>query len=156
MLHHPPANRLQPFPPCPNPHKAPAAWLRWAYALLDREECSGCTACSHKCAGAIPMWREEAITIHSFVEQKHIALPGSTLLHEWTLCIFLNPRDNLCRIYPVRPLVCRAFGLVPWLPCPIDRVGLLADSLVNRIVDDYTSRPRRPFFDWLRVGNSVS
>ena len=133
----------------PDPYRNPVAWLRWAYAVLDSPACSGCTSCADKCAGAFGMWREEFIRLRSAALAASIDPGRLDPADEWSPCPFLDPADRLCLVYPARPLVCRAFGLLPLLPCPISKARPLPDALARRIMADYASRPRKTYWQWL-------
>jgi hypothetical protein len=63
-------------------------------------------------------------------------------------CLFYDVRRKGCLIYPARPLICRLFGRVEWLPCPIGRpVPRLHNGL--QILQDYASEERLTFDQWL-------
>ncbi len=64
-------------------------------------------------------------------------------------CEFSAPDSRLCLIYPVRPLVCRLFGIVEWLPCPRGRIPTLVQD-GPRIMEKYRRYPRRSFREWMR------
>ncbi len=97
--------------------------------------CSGCTACSMKCAGDVacsqPEWQaierylqtlppsEKQQILNVLQQDKTESLAEG---EETTLCRFLNMQTRLCSIYPVRPRICRLLGHVEWLPCPIQRI----------------------------------
>lgn len=70
---------------------------------------------------------------------------------EWnTPCRFRDERAGRCRVYPVRPFVCRIMGHVPWLPCPTERVRHLPpEPLIRPALDAYCREPRMPFHAWL-------
>jgi len=146
-------------PPPPDPRLAPRAWLDWAFSLLVSPTCDGCTACAAKCAGDLPVWREEAEALVAAAAQAKVDL-ATTLspTQEDQPCPFLDPATHLCRAYAVRPLVCRAFGLVPWLPCPLGTVSTnttrrlptpLPEPVLRQLLKGYTSRPRLPLSAWV-------
>jgi hypothetical protein len=62
-------------------------------------------------------------------------------------CLFYDVTRQGCLIYSARPLVCRLFGRVEWLPCPLARpLPLLPRGLeVARL---YTAERRATFADW--------
>nr|NIM06246.1 hypothetical protein [Armatimonadota bacterium]NIM24143.1 hypothetical protein [Armatimonadota bacterium]NIM68002.1 hypothetical protein [Armatimonadota bacterium]NIM76497.1 hypothetical protein [Armatimonadota bacterium]NIN06236.1 hypothetical protein [Armatimonadota bacterium] len=62
-------------------------------------------------------------------------------------CIFLHTTTLDCLIYPARPLICRLFGRVEWLPCPVGKeVPQLKGGL--DIIRDYSRETRRTFPEW--------
>ena len=127
----------------------PAGFLKAVSGLAHRRKCNGCRACADKCAGPIAMWREEAEAIADFAAAHGIDLAGPPD-DEWQPCPFLEAASRRCLIYPVRPLICRLFGIVPWLPCPLARgPEPLNPQLARAIISAYASRPRRTLWAWL-------
>jgi hypothetical protein len=62
-------------------------------------------------------------------------------------CLFLNTVSQECLIYPARPLVCRLFGRVEWLPCPAGKeVSQLRGGL--DIIREYARDKRLTFPEW--------
>lgn len=62
-------------------------------------------------------------------------------------CPFKDPRASSCVIYPVRPLICRLFGIVECLPCPIGRVPVLvADGA--EIMREYSQFELHAYRQW--------
>lgn len=102
---------------------------------LDQTPCNGCTRCRHRCTAGIPITRSEYEAIRDHLkslpprerdavlgQNKQCPWPGSPG-HAYTACRFFDTRSGLCLVYPARPLVCRLFGHVEWLPCPIGKTG---------------------------------
>lgn len=69
-----------------------------------------CDAGCGKCCGVVPCTTTELGRIRMFVS-KHGIIPRD---QEHT-CPFYQ--EGTCAIYPVRPLICKAFGHVPQMPC---------------------------------------
>ncbi|MGD9518310.1 MAG: YkgJ family cysteine cluster protein [Armatimonadota bacterium] len=141
----------------PDPVDNPRAWLRWAYALLICPECDGCTKCAVKCAGPIPLWREEAEALARLAAEQGLVTSVRRPIGEDDPCPFLDTQTRLCQVYTARPLICRAFGLVPWLPCPAREKEAkakaprqLSPKAVTLVLEGYTSRPRRTLIEWMR------
>jgi Fe-S-cluster containining protein len=63
-------------------------------------------------------------------------------------CRFRDEAAGRCRIYPARPLICRLFGLVEWLPCPVERWGVRLPDGVE-IMRWSASLGPRPYEHWL-------
>ena len=62
-------------------------------------------------------------------------------------CRFLDEDTRLCKIYPVRPLICRLFGLVEWLPCLTGKqTARLKDG--RDLMRRYAELEPRPFSYW--------
>lgn len=106
---------------------------RFAEAI-DQSPCNGCDECGARCTAGVPMLRPEFEAIHAYVlgpegeearrverEDKRAPYPGAEEFH-YTACRFRDLALGRCAVYPVRPLVCRLFGHVEWLPCPIQRI----------------------------------
>jgi hypothetical protein len=65
-------------------------------------------------------------------------------------CLFYDIPRRQCVIYPVRPLICRLFGHVEWLPCPLGKpVPRIRDGL--RIVQEYAQERRATFQEWCSI-----
>ncbi len=65
-------------------------------------------------------------------------------------CPFRDTIEGRCRIYPVRPFVCRLMGLVEWMPCPIGRVTTQAPTAIAlEAVQEYCKEARKPYHEWL-------
>jgi Fe-S-cluster containining protein len=102
---------------------------------IDQSPCNGCDACGMRCVAGVPMLRPEYAAIEGFLaspegkearavvlEDKQVPIAGAEGFH-YIACRFRNVALGRCSIYPVRPLVCRLFGHVEWLPCPIQKVA---------------------------------
>lgn len=74
-----------------------------------------CSHCGNCCSTLLPVTKEEYMRIHNYVVNHHIkecvhAMPFAGQTMDLT-CPFLDmgKKVNKCRIYPVRPLICRSF-----------------------------------------------
>lgn len=121
------------------------------------DPCSGCRDCAMRCSADIPMTRAEFDRIVEHLRALDANHVFRVLTQEkeapWfedvqrECCLFLDMPRQDCLIYPVRPLVCRLFGRVEWLPCP-------AEKLVRQLDDGwavfraYAKDPRRTFTEW--------
>jgi hypothetical protein len=123
-------------------------WLAWAYQTLASPECNGCIQCAEKCAGAVLMWEEEAEAVRVAARARGVTFRTDARPDEWQPCPFLDKSSRLCKVYAVRPLVCRLFGRVEWLPCPSGRAPVLPRPLVEAILAGYRSRPRKTLAEW--------
>lgn len=81
--------------------------------LTDNGECTGCGAC---CGSMLPVSAEEIRTIQRYVKRHGIKPyvdrgPWSNFDFDLT-CPFLDrgKKDKKCRIYEVRPFICRMFN----------------------------------------------
>jgi Fe-S-cluster containining protein len=102
---------------------------------MDQSPCNGCTACRHRCTAGIPLTRSEYDAIRDYLaridpvrrdailaQDKERPWPGAEGEATYTACRFFDVPTGLCGIYPARPLICRLFGHVDWLPCPIGKI----------------------------------
>ncbi len=135
-------------------------FLKQAYAFCDRlplDECDGCDSCGLRCAEGVPMTRSEYQAVRRFLravpyervarlldEDKSVPLGDGISA---TACRFRDQQRSHCFVYPVRPLVCRLFGLVTWLPCPIDRVPLAGDDALS-LFQQYAQFERKTYEEW--------
>lgn len=104
--------------------------------LPDQSACDGCTDCRHRCINGIPLTFAEFTALKNHVlalapdvaarvlgPVKRVPWPGAENDAAYEPCRFLNLETGLCEVYASRPLVCRLFGYVEWLPCPTGAVG---------------------------------
>lgn len=82
------------------------------YDFTQEGKCSHCGKC---CSNFLPLSQKEVMTINNYVVNNHIKeyksmLPLAGPVIDGT-CPFLDrdKKEEKCRIYPVRPLVCRKF-----------------------------------------------
>lgn len=62
-------------------------------------------------------------------------------------CLFYDVVHRGCIVYPARPLICRLFGHVPWLPCPLGR-PLKQISAGLELIQAYADERRATFPEW--------
>ncbi|MFQ6130592.1 MAG: YkgJ family cysteine cluster protein [Armatimonadota bacterium] len=103
----------------------PADWRSWSlarmYEALPNDECDGCDGCGEKCAGEIRMTRWEYEQIRTRDPVRPPNPPREKAEPFAQPCAFRDVVGGRCVVYPARPLICRLFGLVEWLPCPLER-----------------------------------
>ncbi|MEI7831621.1 MAG: YkgJ family cysteine cluster protein [bacterium] len=119
--------------------------------------CDGCTFCASRCTDGIMISELEFTRIvevlrelplrevHRVLEQskKRVWFEEIT----YTACLFLDNETDRCLIYSVRPLICRLFGRVKHLPCPINKCP--ADIDAREILKSYTELPLHTFQQWM-------
>ncbi len=136
--------------PCAD-RSAPAAsdweafWSR--IERLPTEACDGCTDCYLRCAGELQLTHHEFASVRRFLRE-HGLMPLARTPSRGPLdpCRFLRS-DHFCAIYPVRPVICRLFGLVEWLPCPKGHsVPCLQDG--PALIQAYAEFPRATYAEW--------
>lgn len=65
-----------------------------------------CTNCG-ECCGIIPATKEEISDIQKFILKNGI----KPMKKPTIICPFRDTKEKKCLIYPVRPLICRLFGV---------------------------------------------
>lgn len=120
--------------------------------------CDGCTGCAMRCTDQVKLSEYEYARIvetlraldaahaHRVLNQPK-ALPWFEEV-TYTACLFLDVKTQLCLVYPARPLICRLFGLMRHLPCPLERVTETYPNGVA-LLDAYTRQPLMTFQEWM-------
>jgi hypothetical protein len=81
-------------------------------------------------------------------EEKTVPWPGAEDMGVTvTYCRFRDRENNRCSVYPARPTICRLFGQVAWLPCPIDAVPHYPADAAG-VWNQYRQFERRTFSEW--------
>jgi Fe-S-cluster containining protein len=142
----------------------------WERFLKRREEltrqmelsaCDGCDDCGGRCIAGFVVARSEWEAVVSYLaeqppaevsrvraQDKKQPWPGAEELGvEVEYCRFRDLENGRCSIYPVRPAVCRLFGHVEWLPCPIERVEPVVAQAAE-LWADYCRFERKTWADW--------
>jgi hypothetical protein len=125
--------------------------------LRKRDPCDGCHECGLRCTAGIQMTRDEFQQIVKHLQGQDAKQVRRVLDQdkrvvwfediETEQCIFYDVTKRRCVVYPVRPLICRLFGRVEWLPCPLGKpVPMLRDGL--GIIRAYASERRATFAEW--------
>ena len=127
---------------------------------IDQRPCDGCDSCGARCVAEVPMLQPEfeAIRRHLAgpegeearrVEQqdKRVLYPGAEDVY-YMACRFRDVERGRCSIYPVRPLVCRLFGHVEWLPCPIQKIPVPVPGGLD-VMRRYADAPQKTYEEWL-------
>jgi len=119
--------------------------------------CDGCHECGLRCTAGIVMSRSEFDRIVEHLKASDSAQVDRILNQDkmrfWfeeiqtEACLFYDVARRGCLIYPVRPLVCRLFGRVEWLPCPLGRSLKLIQGW-KELLDTYSKERRVTFAEW--------
>ena len=82
--------------------------------VLNIPKHTNCTGCGD-CCGIIPATAAETETIRRYITDNGIRPIERA---DKTTCPFRDDENKKCLIYPVRPLICRLFGVVKGCQCP--------------------------------------
>lgn len=149
---------------------APSPAAQWDEFLARRADltaqmhlhvCDGCDGCGLRCMDGFTVTRHEWDAVKDYLaladleEVARIAAQPQTV--PWpgaedtgatvTYCRFRDQAHNRCSIYPARPTVCRLFGQVEWLPCPIEAVPSYPAS-APAVYNSYRTFERHTFAEW--------
>jgi Fe-S-cluster containining protein len=131
---------------------------------IDQSPCDGCDACGARCTAGVPMLRVEFAAIRDYLnsgegadarrvegQNKTVPYPGTDPEADgvfYQACRFRDVERGRCSIYPARPSVCRLFGHVEWLPCPIEKVPAPAPGGLEAM-RRYGDAPQKTYEEWL-------
>jgi hypothetical protein len=122
-----------------------------------KNPCDGCHECGLRCTAGVQMCQREFESIVAYLGKADRDQVVRILEQEKTIfwfeeiqteaCLFYDVSRRGCLIYPVRPLICRLFGRVEWLPCPIGRsLEQLRGGL--ELIQAYAREKRATFPEW--------
>ncbi|HCA46087.1 MAG TPA: hypothetical protein DEP45_01650 [Armatimonadetes bacterium] len=134
-------------------HEEEARWLRETIDRLPMANCCGCDGCAARCMGGLAITRSEFEAICEYFGGPMFMPAARAYQCMGAPCEFKERSSPRCIIYPVRPLICRLFGIVEWLPCPMGTVPTLVPD-GPRVMQRYRQFERRTFREWAR--NSVA
>lgn len=134
-------------------------------AGIDQSPCDGCDACGARCTAGVPMLRPEYEALRLFLaspegeearrvegQEKEVPYPGTDDVF-YTACRFRDVERGRCAVYPARPVVCRFFGHVEWLPCPIEKIPRPAPGGWEAM-RRYGEAPQKTYEEWLAQDSS--
>jgi hypothetical protein len=138
--------------------------LRRLYTLLEREAelhlCNGCDGCGNRCVDGVELTRSEFEVLLAHLrtlpeEEVHRVLtqPKRRRWGEeaWVdLCPFRDEERGRCLVYPVRPFICRLFGHVEWMPCPLGAIPTCPPRSKEWLWA-YVRWERRTIREWLTI-----
>lgn len=97
-----------------------------------------CRNCGY-CCGPFMVTKKELDTIKKYLT-KNITAKHRTQLkkqkRDKLACQFRDLKNKNCAIYPVRPEVCRLFGIVNRLSCPYGNSASIPDAIVATTMDE--------------------
>jgi len=135
----------------------PGKIVRMRVPAAQSDPCDGCHDCALRCAAGLQMTKgefEEIVAhlrtldpdrVRRVLEQEKVVPWFEEITRE--CCLFLDVVKQDCLIYPARPLICRLFGRVEWLPCPAGKVTSQLKGGWD-IVREYAREPRLTFPQW--------
>lgn len=139
-------------------------WLR-VLSQMDLRPCNGCDLCKIRCAEGVQMtWHEyeavrrreervDASHLCAVLDQDKRLDQGDGV--EVRMCRYLDMESGACSIYEARPLVCRLLGHVEWMPCPVDKIDHVADTVdAVALMRAYAADERQTFEQWDERYNS--
>jgi Fe-S-cluster containining protein len=116
---------------------------------------TNCRKCGD-CCGPVMASVEEIKAIFKYMESFTPEQDDMIRAHkkDREICVFLNRETRLCMIYPVRPLICRYFGVVRGMNCKhgnsqqIDGLPILFEEYLSKQIAYFRD------IDWER-GNVI-
>ena len=125
---------------------------------IDQSPCDGCDACGMRCTAGVPLLQSEYQAIEAELaslpplevarvlgQEKHQPIPGTE--ESYLACRFRDVERGRCLIYRARPTICRLFGHVEWLPCPIGKIERPVPGGVE-LMQSYSRAPRHTYEEW--------
>ena len=76
-----------------------------------------CINCG-ECCGLFPISASDYRRIKDYIEQHPEVREVVQGEHKPLECVFRDNKNKRCSIYPVRPMVCRLYGVIDALKCP--------------------------------------
>lgn len=74
------------------------------------DKCGRCSRCGNCCAATIPLTRKEEKRIRKYILENKIEPEEFEIGDKINLqCCFYDRKNKLCKIYEVRPSICRSF-----------------------------------------------
>ena len=127
-------------------------------ARIDQSPCNGCDHCGTRCTAGIQVLHSEYEAVRAELarlpadevqrvmgQEKQVPIPGAD--ENYTACEFRDVERGRCLVYEARPMICRLFGHVEWLPCPIFKVEKVVPGAVP-LMQAYAGEPRKTFAEW--------
>jgi hypothetical protein len=116
------------------------ARLESIYSQLPKD--TFCHHC-HECCGPIIWFKPEEILIRTYCTQhniQYVVWSKEEFKNHAMRCPYLY--NNRCKIYPVRPIVCRLQGHLPELFCPYKTKDFITPNLLKRIKKQFDTLVR--------------
>ena len=74
------------------------------------DSCGNCSRCGECCAATLPITREEEKNIRKYIKENKIEPEFFQTDKDMNLnCCFYDRKNKVCKIYKVRPKICRSF-----------------------------------------------
>jgi len=121
------------------------------------DPCDGCHECGLRCTAGVQMTRPEFERVLAHLRTQDPRQVARVLEQdknvvwfediETEACLFYDVPKRRCIAYPARPLICRLFGHVEWLPCPIGKRLPQVKEGVS-VMQAYAGERRATFAEW--------
>lgn len=123
--------------------------LEMIYALIpDRVDCKDNCA---ECCGLIYWTKAEEINIREYLKEHDMEYVNMGkeqgyrhFIEDMKPCPYLDKDTDRCKIYPVRPSVCRLYGLVEEMECPynpdVKRLSIAKEKEIDFRLKDLNRR----------------
>ena len=125
---------------------------------IDQSPCDGCDHCGTRCTAGIQVLRSEYEAVRAELarlpedevervlgQERRAPIPGTD--EQYTACEFRDVERGRCLVYHARPMICRLFGHVEWLPCPIFKIEKVVPGAVP-LMQAYATELRKTFAEW--------
>ena len=97
--------------------------------LLNIPKHTTCENCG-ECCGPVPLSKDEIKKIQNYLDVNEYPRSVIERFHPPLECIFRDNEARKCSIYPVRPLICRLFGVAQGMNCPKGNSAHILPELV--------------------------
>lgn len=138
--------------------------LQRLYAALEEgtalDLCNGCDGCGDRCVDGVELTLSEFLAILEYLRtlspEEVQAVLSQPKRRRWEgvawveICLFRDEVQGRCLVYPVRPFICRLFGHVEWMPCPIGALPSPPPESKHWLWE-YVLWPRRTLREWLAL-----
>ena len=98
-----------------------------------------CSQCKHECCGPVPISKNRASRIQSFVDEMPDHHRDRLYRQKRKIldCGFLDLETGVCAIYEMRPQICRLFGSTEGMSCPkVEGLVRIVPPSTARLVTD--------------------
>lgn len=122
--------------------------------LLNIPAHTNCINCGH-CCGVFPIDEDDVRRILNYMLKGHwdVLKVVKTPKTNFLVCPFRNEKLKRCAIYPVRPLICRLFGVSEGMNCDN---GNSSNIDGRKFTDQYQGQYMINTIDWVKMAKEVA